>query len=80
MERWVFFIPISKILDHSVPYADGYKGFWQTPLSMQHPLAAIEIVPWDSSLTLIFSHDEEIIENFMKAFLLSEDLSVYNIK
>ena len=29
---------------------------------MQHPLARIEIVPWDSTLTMIFSDDKGIID------------------
>ena len=73
-------IPLAKILEYPLPYADGYGGFWKNPLSIQHPLASIEIVPWDSSLTLMISEEKGIVECFMKSFPLSEDLSMYITK
>ena len=33
----------------------GYDGFWKNPVSIQHPLAELEIVAWDSTLTLLIS-------------------------
>ena len=70
-------IPLSEILKYPQPYADGYEGFWKTPLSIQHPLATIEIVPWDSSLTLFFSRQKDLVQDFLKFFPFSEDLSEY---
>ncbi len=35
--------PLSSVLQYPLPYADGYTGFWYNPLSIQHPLAAVEI-------------------------------------
>ncbi len=67
-----------EILKYKLPYADGYAGFWENPLSIQHPLADIEIVAWDAALTLVLSRDKEIINKFRKAFPLSEDLLLYN--
>ena len=61
-----------------MPYADGYEGFWGNPLSLQHPLASIEIVAWDSSLSLVISKNKQIIDNVRLVFPLSEDLEVYN--
>lgn len=71
-------IPLSLIIEHPLPYADGYTGFWKNPISIQHPLASVEIVPWDSSLTLLISKRMELVDQFMKAFPRSEDLSLYN--
>lgn len=48
-------VALSEILGYSLPYAEDYEGFWKIPLTMQHPLAKIEIVPWDSSSTLILA-------------------------
>ena len=73
-------IDIKEVLNYSLPYADGYKGFWQNPLSLQHPLVAIETVAWDSSLSLVISKEKKIIDDFRSAFPLSEDLEVYNKK
>lgn len=71
-------IPPEEILKHPLPYADGYGGFWKNPLSIQHPLAEIEIVPWDSSLTLIYSQRRDIVDSFRRYFPLSEDMASYN--
>ena len=73
-------IKLKEVLNYPLPYADGYKGFWQNPPSIQHPLATIEIVPWDSSLTLFFSKHEDLVRDFLKAFPFSEDILEYNTK
>lgn len=73
-------IDLSEVLKYSKPYADGYKGFWKNPVSIQHPLAAIEIVAFDSSLTLFFSNQEDIVRDFLNFFPFSEELSAYNAK
>ena len=66
------------VRQYPLPYADGHPGFWHNPLSLQHPLAEIEIVPWDSSLTLLLSRKKEIVEDFRAFFPLSEDLFQVN--
>ena len=71
-------ISLEDVLKYPLPYADGYEGFWKNPLTMQHPLTSVEIVPLDSSLTLIFSKQKEIIDQFRTHFPLSEDLTLYN--
>lgn len=71
-------IALEQILSQPLPYADGYKGFWKNPLTMQHPLAEVEIVPWDSSLVLVISKHKEIVDQFRAAFPDSEDLTDYN--
>lgn len=67
-----------QVLKYSLPLADGYEGFWNNPVSLQHPLATIEIVAFDSSLTLLISKNQELIDNFRASFPLSENLEVYN--
>lgn len=71
-------ILIDNVLEHKLPYADGYAGFWKNPISIQHPLAEMEIVAWDSGLVLLISKNEEIIEDFMSYFPLTENLADYN--
>lgn len=71
-------IPKEEALKYPLPYADGYEGFWRNPLSLQHPLGEIEIVPWDSSLVLFLSKNRGIVELFRKNFLPNEDLLQYN--
>ncbi len=70
-------VDFSEVLKHELPYADGYRGFWEKPLTMQHPLSKIEIAPWDSTLTLIFSDDKEIIDRFRSFYPKSQDLEEY---
>lgn len=73
-------ISLPEILSYPQPYADGYKGFWENPLSIQHPLASVEIVAWDGSLTLCFSRKEDMVKDFLNFFPFSENLAIYNTK
>ena len=73
-------ITLEKVLQSELPYADNNEGFWQNPVGMQHPLAVMEIVPWDSSLLLFLAKDRIIADMFASSFPLAEDLEKYNIK
>lgn len=73
-------VALTEVLKYPRPYADGYRGFWTNPISIQHPLATVEIVPWDSSLTLFFSKQESLVRDFLDFFPFSEELSIYNAK
>lgn len=46
-------------------------------MTMQHPLEKIEIVRWNSSLTLIFSRSKNIIDAVMRNHPQSEKLEDY---
>ena len=70
-------IELSEVLKYDLPYANGYSGFWNKPLTLQHPLSGIEIVPWDSSLTLILSKNSKVVDAFMKSFPHSQILEDY---
>lgn len=50
-------------------------GFWYEPLNLQHPLANVELVPWDSSCVLVLSRDKAITDRFRAHFPRSEDLT-----
>ena len=71
-------VPFEEIMKYPLPYANEYEGFWKNPLSIQHPLASIEIVPCDSTMTLVLSDDKSIVDSYMAAFPLSCDLAAYN--
>ena len=71
-------IPFDKIILEPLPYANGYVGFWKNPLSIQNPQAIIEMVLWDGELALIISRDDEIVNDFLVYYSLSEDLEVHN--
>lgn len=67
-----------EVLKYEFPFADGYRGFWKEELSIQHPLASIELVAWDGAFTLIISKNEDIINRFRDVFPLSRDLQEEN--
>lgn len=71
-------VSVDEVLKYQLPKADGYDGFWKNPISIQHPLAEIEIVAWDSSLMLLISKNDTIVEEFKRNERLSQDLEVYN--
>ena len=60
------------------PYADGNRGFWVPNPRIQHPLAAVEIVCFDSTLILLLTKDEDLGLSFKKYFTDAIDLSEYN--
>lgn len=78
MKRIVYKIRLDDILKYDLPTADCNTRFWKNPISIQNPLASVEIVPWDSSLTLIISKDDNIVNNFLKNLPLSKNLEDYN--
>lgn len=67
-----------QVMQYPTPYADGNAGFWTNPLTIQHTLASIEIVAFDSSFVLLFSKEKNLYDDFRAAFLLSKDLSEVN--
>lgn len=71
-------ISLEEVLKYPLPKANGYEGFWRNPLSLQHPLASIEIVPWDSSFVLFLSRSKEIVDRFKTTFPKSQDLCEFN--
>ena len=74
------YIPFERVASHPEPYADGYEGFWNIQPSVQHPLATMEIVAWDSSLVLLISRDDTLVTRFRTHFPLSEDLEDHSRK
>lgn len=70
-------VAFEDVLKYDLPRAEDYVGFWSRPISMQHPLARIEIVPWDSSMTMLFSDDKGIIDSFRATYPYSEDFEAY---
>lgn len=69
---------LEEVMKYNLPYAEGNGELWENPVSIQHPLAEVEIISWDGDKTLIISRNEKIVSDFRKSFLLSEDLKNYN--
>lgn len=68
----------NKILKYSLPFADGNKELWSPDIHIQHPLAEVEIVSWDSSLLLLISRNQKITNSFLKEYPDAIDLEKYN--
>ena len=71
-------ISLDEILRYPLPVTES-NSFWKNPPSIQHPLASVEIVPFDSSFVLFFSKSKEMAERFRTAFPECQDLSEYNV-
>jgi hypothetical protein len=61
------------------PFADGNGTFWASGARIQHPLADVEIVCWDSSATLLLSRDDDLTRRFRSFFPEAVDLDEYNL-
>ena len=73
-------IPLEKVLEYPLPSAQEYDGYYRNPVSVQHPLASVEIIPSDSSWILMVSNEKELIEQYRQKFPKAEDLSSFNNK
>lgn len=73
-------ISLEKILEYNLPFANGNPDLWKNPVTLQNPLAEIEIVPWDSTLVIFKSRKKELVESFRKVYPESQDLSEYNLR
>ena len=73
-------IELEKIISKGLPFADGYTGFWESTISVQNPLATMELVLWDGMLALIISCDDKIVDDFLEFYKSGENLEKYNTK
>lgn len=60
------------------PRADGNDALWAPNVSIQHPLAEVEIVCWDSTATLLLSRDDDLTRRFRRFFPEAVDLDDHN--
>lgn len=70
-------IPKEKVLKYELPESDGCSKIWQTPVEIQHPLAEIEIVAWDSSMTVFICKDDHIVDLLRENNRFAKDLERY---
>ena len=73
-------IELSEVLKYGIPCGDNYNEYFKNPLTLQHPLSCIEIVPFDSTFMMILSKDKEIVNSFMKVYSYSQNLEKYNLR
>ena len=73
-------IPLEKILEYPLLSAQEYNGYYSNPVSVQHPLASVEIIPSDSSWMIMVSKEKALVDQYQKKFPKAEDLSLFNQK
>ncbi len=71
-------ITVDEVLRYPLPSAENYSGYYQNPVSLQHPLSTLEIIPSDSSWTLIITKGKNIIDEYLRSYPECEDLSLFN--
>lgn len=67
-------VPLSEVLSHPLPSAENCAALSENPLSIQHPLAAVELVAWDSSWTVLISNDKHLVDTYAAAYPQCESL------
>jgi hypothetical protein len=72
-------IALIDVLQYPLPFADGNANLWNPSITMQNPLADIEIIPWDSTFLIVIAKSKELIEKFAKEYPDSNDLAEYNL-
>jgi hypothetical protein len=72
-------ISFDDVLKYKFPYADGNQTTWKNPIDLQHPLASVEIIAWDSTSTVIIGKEDGLVDQFLEYFKLAKDLEKYNI-
>lgn len=65
-------IPLSNIQMKDIPYANGNLNIWKKPISIQHPLAEIELIAWDSTLAIFFGKSKALIDKIQSMYPFSE--------
>ncbi len=73
-------ISLEEIFKYDFPSAGKNNNLWNKPLSMQHPLSEIELIAWDSSMTVLICRNDKLIDIFMNNIPLAENLEQYNEK
>lgn len=72
-------IALEKVLKYPLPEVrDGGGTYCKNPISIQHPLAVIEIIPFDSAYTVILSRDKSIIDHYKTIYPKTQDLTDFN--
>jgi hypothetical protein len=71
-------VPINPASLEVYPFADGNRSLWAPGTRIQHPLADVEIVCFDSEATLLLSRDDDLTHRFRTFFPESVDLDEHN--
>ncbi len=65
---------VDEVLQYDLPFADHQRVGWKPQLHIQHPLAEIEIVPWDGNRVIVLAKNPKVIDDFRAYFPTAEEL------
>lgn len=71
-------IHLDDILKEPLPSAEN-PNLWGSHPKVQNSMATLEIVAWDSTLTLLLSKEASISRSFRRSFPEAKDLDEYNM-
>ena len=66
-----------QILQYALPEAEGNSRIWHRPITLQHPLAELELIAWDSTETVLISKDDTIAERLIQQYDFVENMENY---
>ena len=72
-------VGVNDVLKYDLPIPDRSEGLWKNPISIQHSLAEIEIIAWDSTATIVICKNDVVAELIEEKNRFAEDLEKYNI-
>lgn len=55
-----------------------FSGFWRNPITIQHPLAEVEIIAWDRTCTLFISKNDAIIDEISAIYPCGQSLEEHS--
>lgn len=61
-------VTVEEVLAYPLPCGDGNAEIWLPEAAIQHPLAQVEMISWDSSYFLLRARSNELIQQFQQAF------------
>lgn len=70
-------VKYSDVMKYPLPYADGNGELWNEDVTLQHPLAEMEIVAWDSTLAILMTEQKKILDNFKRIYPSCVDIQTY---
>lgn len=66
-----------QILQYALPEAEGNSRIWHRPVTLQHPLAELELIARDSTETVLISKDDTIAERLIQQYDFVENMENY---
>jgi len=67
-------VTFEEVLEYDLPYIQNDLDILENGCKIAHPLADIEIIPWDGVMMITVSRDDKIIDSMVDFFPLAKEL------